>query len=92
MGTRSYRVVIPYRQPGLDGEDRAYEDAFTVEALSAREAKDLAIEQFRRTAGESPVTWAREIIPGDIRVEFSGRSIAEIQAKENSMEEALGAP
>ena len=92
MGTRSYRVVIPYKQPSLDGAGKVYEDAFTVEAQSAREARDLAIEQFRRATGESAVTWAREIMPGDIRVEFSGRSIAEIQAKENSMEEALGAP
>ena len=92
MGTRSYRVVIPYRHPSLDGEDKIYENALTVEAPSARGARDLAVEQFRRAADESAVTWAREIIPGDIRVEFSGRSIAEIQAEENSLEEALGAP
>jgi len=92
MGTRSYRVVIPYRQPRLDGADKVYEDAFTVKAVTARAARDLAIDEFRRASGESAATWARDIIPGDIRVEFSGRSIAEIQAKENSVEEALGAP
>jgi len=92
MGTRSYRVVIPYRQPTLDNAESILEDTFTVEAPSARAAKELAIDEYRRKAADSPVAWKREIIPGDIRVEFSGRSIAEIQAKENSMEEALGAP
>ena len=92
MGTRSYRVVIPYREPTFRDGETVYEGTFEVEARSARQAKELAIEEFRRMADASLVRWKREIIPGDIRVEFAGRSIAEIQAKESSLEEAFGGP
>ena len=92
MGTRSYRVVIPYTEPTFTDAEKVYEGTFEVDAESAREAKELAIDEFRWMADASLVRWTREIIPGDIRVEFSGRSIAEIQRDENSMEEALGGP
>jgi hypothetical protein len=92
MGVRTYRVVIPYREPTFNDGDGIYEGTFEIEARSARQAKELAVEEFRRTADESLVQWKREIIPGDIRVEFAGRSIAEIQAKESSLEEAYGGP
>ena len=92
MGTRSYRVVIPYREPTFGETEKVYEGTFEVDARSARQAKELAIEDFRRMADASLVRWRREIIAGDIRVEFAGRTIAEIQAKESSLEEAYGGP
>ena len=92
MGTRSYRVVIPYREPALEDPEKVHEDTFEVEARSAKHAKELAVEEFRRPADASFVRRRREVIHGDIRVEFAGRTIAEIQAKESSLEEALGGP
>ena len=82
MGTRSYRVVISYREPTFKDPEKIYEGTFEVEARSAPQAKQLAINEFRRMADASLVRWKREIIPGDIRVEFAGRTIAEIQRKE----------
>jgi len=92
MGTRSYRVVIPYTRPAPDGIAEICEDAFTVEAGSAHHAKQVAIERFRRAVDDLPVRWERQIVSGDIRVEFAGRTIAEIQAEENSFEETIGGP
>ena len=90
MGARTYRVVIPYREPTIRDPETICEGTFEIKAPSARQAKELAVEEFRRVADDSLVRWKREIIPGDIRVEFAGRSIAEIQAKESSLEEAFG--
>jgi hypothetical protein len=75
--SKSYRVVIPFREPtfersiGRSPDAPPYVASYVVSACSTEEAQAQALELFWGLATESGVGWIREPVESAIRVELT---------------------
>jgi 1,2-phenylacetyl-CoA epoxidase PaaB subunit len=65
-----YRVRVYYREPTYEeragSKDKPYRGAFTVEAQDEREAREKALEEFKRVERLSGVGWVRDVTKVDV--------------------------
>ena len=68
----SFAVKIPFFEPTFAqhiGVERKYSITIPIEAQSEKQARELAIREFKDLAEKSSVHWARNIVEEEIEVE-----------------------